>query len=92
LFGRCHEKAPVDIALRCLLAVVSFLCMFHPDMGISAAVGMAVVVATGFGIWRHRQIAPPKSAVVAAPNESAKLQSAPSELAPLLAEANRDIG
>src|SRR5256884_4894762 len=32
LFGRCHENASVDIALRCLLAAISFLCMFHPDM------------------------------------------------------------
>ncbi|HLQ92749.1 MAG TPA: TRAP transporter fused permease subunit [Xanthobacteraceae bacterium] len=88
LFGRCHENASVDIMLRCLLAAISFLCMFHPDMGVSAAVAMVVLVATGFGIFRHRQIAPPKTAVVAAPIESATSEG----LAPILAEAKRDIG
>ena len=88
LFGRSHEKASVDIALRCLLAAVSFLCMFHPDMGMSAAVAVVVVVATGFGIMRHRQIAPPKALGVAAPIDSVTSE----ELGPLLAEAKRDIG
>ena len=74
--------------LRCLLAAVSFLCMFHPDMGVSATVAVVVVVATGFGIFKHRQIAPPKTAVVAAPIEGATTEG----LAPLLAEAKRDIG
>ena len=88
LFGRCSENASVDIMLRCLLGAVSFLCMFHPDMSVSAAVAVVVVVATGFGIFRHRQIAPPKTAVVAAPIDSVTSE----ELAPMLAEAKRDIG
>src|SRR6185503_6200037 len=32
MFGRCHGTPAVDIGLRCLLAAVSFLAMFHPDM------------------------------------------------------------
>jgi TRAP transporter 4TM/12TM fusion protein len=88
LFGRCHETASVDIVLRCFLAAVSFLCMFHPDTRISAMVAVIVLVASGLGIWRHRQIAPPKVPVAAVPIESVTTE----ELAPVLAEARRDIG
>jgi TRAP transporter 4TM/12TM fusion protein len=87
MFGRWFERPSVDISTRCLLAAVAFLCMFHPDTGVSASVAAVVVIATAFGIWRHRQIAPPQSQL-AAPAESA-----PSgDLAPVLAEARRDIG
>jgi TRAP-type uncharacterized transport system fused permease subunit len=87
MFGRCHPNPAGDVALRCLLAAVSFLAMFHPDMKTSAAVCVVVTVALAYGIWRHRQIAPPKSFA------RAQDQAAPSgDLAPVLAEAKRDIG
>ncbi len=87
MFGRCHRNLAADIAIRCLIAAVSFLVMFHPDMQVSAAVSTVVVVALAWGIWRHRQIAPPKSF---APTPD---QISPSgDVAPLLAEAKRDIG
>ena len=63
--------------------------MFHPDIRVSAAV--AVVVARGarlVGIRRHRLIAPPKTAVAV----PAQAPAAPEALAPLLAEARRDVG
>jgi TRAP transporter 4TM/12TM fusion protein len=88
MFGRFHEKAIVDIPLRLLLALVSFVTMFHPDTRVSAAVAVVVLAAVGFGLWRHRIIAPPKTAV-AAPAETA---ASPEALAPLLAEARRDVG
>ena len=62
MFGRFHEKPGVDVLLRSLLALVSFVVMFHPDTKVSAAVAIPVVVALVLGIWRHRIIAPPKSA------------------------------
>ena len=87
MFGRCHPNLAADIALRCLLAAVSFLAMFHPDIKISAAVSVVVAIALAAGIWQHRKIAPPKS-FAATPD-----QVAPSgDLAPVLAEAKRDIG
>ncbi len=89
LFGRCHVNPVVDIALRCLLAAVSFVVMFHPDMGTSAAVAVAVTVALILGIWRHNLIAPPKT--FAAPTAEAA-DAASDDLAPVLAEAKRDIG
>src|SRR5262249_46489035 len=53
MFGRCHPSWIVDIALRCLLAAVSFLAMFHPDMQISALVSVVVLVALVFGVMQH---------------------------------------
>jgi hypothetical protein len=61
--------------------------MFHPDMRTSAAVSVVVVAALVAGIWQHRQIAPPKS-FDAGPRRS----DLPADLAPVLAEAKRDIG
>ena len=79
---------PSTSRLRCLLAAVSFLAMFHPDMKMSAAVCVVVAAALVFGIWRHRQIAPPKSFAPTAAGPVAPT----GDLAPVLAEAKRDIG
>ena len=87
LFGRWSENRAVDILTRCLLAAVAFFCMFHPDPRISAAVAVVVLAAVVFGIWRHRQIAPPKTPVAAVP-----VSDSVGDLEPLLADAKRDIG
>src|SRR6266545_4063717 len=87
MFGRFHEKTGIDMPLRLLLALVSFVVMFHPDTKVSAAVAVAVVVALVLGIWRHRIIAPP---IAAARAEAAA--TSPEALAPLLAEARREVG
>ena len=87
MFGRCHPNPAADIAIRCLMAAVSFLVMFHPDMQVSAAVSPVVAAALAWGIWRHRQIAPPKSF---APTQDQIAASG--DVAPLVAEAKRDIG
>ena len=86
MFGRFHEKPGIDIPLRVLLALVSFVTMFHPDTRVSAAAAIAVLVALGFGVWRHRAIAPPKAA---AQVEAAAAST--EALASLLAEARRDV-
>ena len=54
MFGRYLEQQAADIALRCLLAAVSLLCMFHPDMTMSA---MAAV--RGRAGLRDRHLAAP---------------------------------
>jgi TRAP transporter 4TM/12TM fusion protein len=87
MFGRFHEKPGIDMPLRLLLALVSFVVMFHPDTKVSAAVAIAVVVALVLGIWRHRIVAPPIAAVRA---EAAA--ASPDALAPLIAEASREVG
>jgi hypothetical protein len=73
--------------LRSLMALISFVAMFHPDTKVSAAVAIAVVVALVLGIWRHRIIAPPIAAV---PSEAAA--ASPDAAAPVLAEARREVG
>jgi len=88
MFGRFHERPGVDALLRSLLALVSFVVMFYPDTKVSAAVAIPVVVAIVVGIWRHRIIAPAKTAAAAAEATAAS----PDELAPLLAEAKREVG
>jgi len=88
MFGRCLEQKPADIGLRCLLAVVSLFCMFHPDMTMSAIAAVLVAPAFAFGVYRHRIVAAPKS--VAQPAEDAAAPSA--DLSKLVVEARRDIG
>ncbi|MBX9844361.1 MAG: TRAP transporter fused permease subunit [Xanthobacteraceae bacterium] len=87
MFGRCHAAAPVDIGSRCLLAAVSFAAMFAPDMRISAVIAVVVAVALVVCIRQHRLVAPPQS-FASVPQE----QAVSAGLAPVLAEAKRDIG
>jgi TRAP-type uncharacterized transport system fused permease subunit len=87
MFGRFHQKRRVDFLLRSLMALVSFVVMFHPDTKVSAAVAIPVAAAIAFGIWRHRIIAPPKTAA-----ETEGMAASAEELAPLLAEAKREVG
>ncbi len=88
MFGRYLDRKAADIALRCLLAAVSLFCMFHPDMTTSAMAAVLVVPAFAVGVWRHRQIAAPKS--VTQPAEGPAVPSA--DLSKLVVEARRDIG
>jgi hypothetical protein len=87
MFGRYLENPGADIVARVLLAAVSFLTMFHPNDTFVWVPGVIVLVALAFGIWRHRIIAPPKTAAVAA-EPSARGD----EIGGVLAEARRDIG
>jgi TRAP-type uncharacterized transport system fused permease subunit len=88
MFGRCHRNPIVDIAVRCLLAALAFLVMFHPDMRVSASTAVVVALAVVLGIHRHNQVAPGTGTSA----ESGSDVAAGGELAPVLAEAKRDIG
>lgn len=90
MFGRWHGNPTVDIALRCLLAAVSFVAMFHPSTTVSATVASTVALALIIGIWRHRIVAPPKAAPSAAPVESPPAREG--DLTTALVEARREIG
>ena len=88
MFGRTHRNPFIDIVLRCCVAAVSFVVMFHPDMKTSASVAVVVMLAVVVGIWRHIQLAPTTYAIT-----DAEAGAGPSgELAPVLASAKRDIG
>jgi hypothetical protein len=89
MFGRYHVNATIDVVLRCLLAAVSFVAMFHPDMSVSAAVAVVVALALFAGMWRYSAIAPRKTT---APGTLGGAARGPDELAPILAEAKRELG
>jgi TRAP transporter 4TM/12TM fusion protein len=86
MFGRTHDNRAVDVVLRCLVAAIAFVTMFHPDMSVSAMVAGVVVLAVIGGVMRHVQLAPKTYAIEAGDTAS------DSELAPVLASARRDIG
>ncbi len=67
MFGRLLERPGGDIMLRAMLALFSFVTMFHPDDRVAAATGAVVVAALFVGISRHRRIAPPKSGMQSQP-------------------------
>ena len=87
MFGRFYDKPTVDLPLRSLMALISFVAMFYPDIRVSAAVAIVVLVALILGVSRHRIIAPP----IAAARAEATATS-PEALAPLIAEARREVG
>ncbi|HXF88977.1 MAG TPA: TRAP transporter fused permease subunit [Xanthobacteraceae bacterium] len=87
IFGRCHRNAIVDLSLRCLMAAVSFFVMFHPSMQVSATVAVFLLIAIALGIWQHRRIAPPKSFAA-----QETVGPGAGDIAPVLAEAKREIG
>jgi TRAP transporter 4TM/12TM fusion protein len=89
MFGRCIENPAGDAVVRCLIALVSFVTLFHPNDTLVWATGAVGLVALIWGIWRHRIIAGAKTLPAAAPAASAA--TPPDKLAPLLAEARRDI-
>jgi TRAP-type uncharacterized transport system fused permease subunit len=90
MFGRAVHNAVGDIALRLLLAAVALLTMFHPDEMLAWGTAVVVVLALVVGIWRHRQIAPPKGLAPAAEAEPAAKESR--GLDELMGEAKRDFG
>jgi TRAP transporter 4TM/12TM fusion protein len=67
MFGRFFEHPGADIVARLVLAVFAFVNMFHPDDRVATAAAALVLSATVYGVWRHRQIAPPKGGLQAQP-------------------------
>ena len=58
MFGRLIENKVGDLLLRTVLMLVAFTALFYPDDRVSAVVAVFVLVAIGFGVMRHRRIAP----------------------------------
>jgi len=52
--------------MRAALALVSFVIMFPPDTNVSIMVAVIVVLATFYGVIRHRKIAPAEERIAAA--------------------------
>jgi TRAP transporter 4TM/12TM fusion protein len=60
IFGKFSLKWASNVIMRAALALVSFVVMFHPNTNVSIMVAVIVVLATFYGVIRHRRIAPPK--------------------------------
>src|SRR6266545_4987685 len=86
MFGRFTRGAALDIPVRCGLAALAFVVMMHPSQTVSIITALAVVPFALVGIWRHRQISPPK---IAPEPEAAPAE--PGDLARLVAEAKREL-
>ncbi len=83
LFGRYMKNAASDILLRSMLALFSLVCMLHPDDRWSMATAAVVLPAILIGIWRHQQIASPKTTGAPSPigEEREPTQAATANLA-----------
>jgi TRAP transporter 4TM/12TM fusion protein len=88
MFGRCFEHPAADVSVRVLMAIVSFVTMFHPNDTLVWASGAVTLPALIWAVARHRQIAPLKTAPTAT-EESAV--SPADDLAHILAEAKREV-
>ena len=89
MFGRCHRMMSIDIPLRVLLAIVSFVVMFHPSTTVSVWVSVPVLVALILGVRQHQLIAPPKALPVV--DTAAAVDADLGDLSQILAEAKREI-
>ena len=61
MFGRLMPSPVPDLALRGVLMLAAFVPLFYPDDRVAAAAAVVVLLATIAGVWRHRQVAPPKA-------------------------------
>ena len=60
MFGRLIEGKVGDILLRAVLMAAAFGALFYPDDTVSAIIAAVVLVATVFGVIRHRRVGPGK--------------------------------
>ena len=88
MFGRCLRNPVTDISARILIAIVSFVTMFHPNDTLVWGSAAVTLVALVWAVAQHRQIAPPKTPLAAPESAAPSID----ELSPVLAEARRDIG
>jgi TRAP-type uncharacterized transport system fused permease subunit len=88
MFGRCLRNPAADVSARILIAIVSFVTMFHPNDTLVWGSAAVTLVALVWAVAQHRQIAPPKTPLAAPESAAPSID----ELSPVLAEARRDIG
>ncbi|NWG04632.1 MAG: TRAP transporter permease [Syntrophaceae bacterium] len=60
IFGKFSNNQASNIIMRAMLALASFVVLFHPNINVSITVAVIVLLATFYGVIRHRKIAPPK--------------------------------
>jgi hypothetical protein len=70
-----------------LLAAIAFVAMFHPNDTLVWGPAAIVLALLGYGLWRHRLIAPPKGAVAV----DSGTEESRGDLSQLMAEAKREV-
>src|SRR5574341_1104305 len=90
MFGRCIENWKGDVPARVLMAVISFVTLFHPNDVLVWGTAAVTLAALVWGIRRHNVIAPPKGMPITEAEPSAPAR--PEDLARVVAEARREIG
>lgn len=63
IFGKFSDNQVSNIIMRAVLALASFVVLFHPQTNVSIIVALIVLLATFYGVIRHRKIAPPKEVI-----------------------------
>jgi TRAP transporter 4TM/12TM fusion protein len=90
MFGHCIRDLWGNILARILIALLSFVTLFHPNYTLVWATGAITLLALIWAIRRHNDIAPLKGALAPETDEGAPPR--PEDLAGVLGEARRDIG
>jgi TRAP transporter 4TM/12TM fusion protein len=90
MFGQCIGKWKGNVMSRFLIALVSFVTLFHPNDTLVSATAAITLVALIWAVGRHNWIASPKEAPVLETHEGAPARL--EVLASVSAEARRDIG
>jgi TRAP-type uncharacterized transport system fused permease subunit len=67
MLGRFMREIGPDTVIRAALAIASLVVMFYPDGTVALVVGVIVLLATVWGVFRHRLIAPSKSVLRSQP-------------------------
>ncbi len=94
MFGRCFANRAADILARIVLAIASFVTMFHPSDALVWGSGAVVLVALIWCVSQHRLIARPKSVPAAAAPAALAADSdavVSGEVADLMVQAKRDL-
>jgi hypothetical protein len=90
MFGHCFRNLWGNILARILIALVSFVTLFHPNYTLVWATGAITLLALIWAIRRHNLIAGPKEPP--GPETDASAPTRPEDLARVVGEARRDIG
>jgi TRAP transporter 4TM/12TM fusion protein len=90
MFGRCIENSRGNVLARILIALLSFVTLFHPNDRLVWATGAITLFFLIWAIGRHSSIASPK--VELAPESNGSPPTRPEDLASVIAKARRDIG
>ena len=60
IFGVFFANRAMNIGFRIVMAVASFVVLFHPNETVALMMSVVILPVVIYGVFRHRRIAPPK--------------------------------